>query len=57
MMRDLAFAVSASSAALRAAFFSWLISSTQAPSSLTTWSQLPQRAAESISALARSIAS
>ena len=42
---------------LAAAFFSCEISSAQAPSSFTTWSQLPARAASSMSVLAFSIAS
>ena len=45
-------ASSCASGSSRAAALSWLISSTQAPSSLTTWSQLPARAASSMSALA-----
>ena len=57
MMRDFARASSCASGISRAACLSWLISSTQAPSSLTTWSQSPARAAFSMSALAFSIAS
>ena len=45
MMRDLSWVSSLLKPLPRAAFLSWLISSTQAPSSLTTSSQLPARAA------------
>ena len=57
MMRDLSCASSGPSVFCMAACLSCEISSAQALSSLTTWSQLPMRAASSMSWLARSMAS
>ena len=57
MIRDFSCASSGSSGFSAAVFFSCAISRAQAPSSLTTWSQLPTRAASSMSWLAFSIAS
>ena len=57
MMRDFSLASFCISWPDCAAFLSWAISTAQAPSSLTTSSQLPVRAAASMSALAFSMAS
>jgi hypothetical protein len=57
MMRDFSCFSVLSSERLAAACLSCEISSAQAPSSLTTESQLPTRAASSMSWLARSMAS
>ena len=57
MMRDFSCASSGPSDSRVAACLSCEMSSAHAPSSFTTWSQLPARAASSMSWLAFSIAS
>jgi hypothetical protein len=54
--RDFSCASSGGSGCSAAVFLSCAIRTAQAPSSLTTWSQLPPRAASSMSWLAFSIA-